>query len=188
MDFTGLTSIKYHYVLLLLVLLYGNSFFEGILRAYNLFDKESIMTSSAHITMFIVFLSMSFYYADIRLFLIPYIVLYSTKIVAALLYLSPKIHFSFSWGHIKKIYSYGTWIFLIFLFQSILSYIDKVFLYKFLPTEQLGIFQAYYDSSIIITATIISLLLNVLSTKLFMIDDKKPVIEKLKKIANIVLV
>jgi len=183
----------FHHSLMIWILIfvwiwYLMSFFESVLASYDNFKLQSIFSSTAHFIYFVIFIILSIYFQNFFLFLYSYLSLLLIQLIFYWFYLIPKIKLLIDFEKLKEIYSYWFLLFLITGFQVLMINIDKIAINKFLDTATVWLYQAYYDSSIIITWTILTMLIQVLWVKLFMQKNKKPIFEKFKKISKLLLI
>lgn len=94
-------------------------------------------------------------------------------------------YLSLSKKRTRKILSYGLFAVLGSVSGILLYSADKIFINKYLGSDQLGLYQAYTTASILIVSQIMTLFVNVFFPHLASLQDSGAVFKKLNKLAGI---
>lgn len=136
--------------------------FDSFLRSLNLIKKQSCI-KIADATL--VFMSFLFFYYFLRedfsyIFYIYSFLLGGTLFIASSFYLIRKNIAKFEWKHIFLIMHYNKFLILCSVGAFIIG-IDKILIGKYIGTEKLGIYSAYYASSQLIISNLLLIFMNI---------------------------
>jgi len=96
-------------------------------------------------------------------------------------------YFQFSLLHRKKIFLYGIYAVIGAVSGILLYSVDKILINKYIGSEQLGVYNAYFTVSILVVGQFVTMLINVLFPFLSSIDDKSQIFKKLNKLTKILI-
>ncbi len=170
-------------------------FFAGLLVIKNIFDASikglklfkyqslvKIIEATTIVTVLFTFclllsqLSFVNYLEAIMVGYFVFIILIFFKIIK---------YFRFSFIYKGQLLMYGFYAMIGSVNGVLLNSFDKIFINKYIGQEQLGIYNAYYMSSVIVISQIVVIFVNVFFSQTSSLKNKKIVLEKINKLAKV---
>lgn len=164
-----------------------NGFLEQVLQGLHAQKKWSKFSTIAYITSAIVFVYILFTSSTtILLLYVPYLVTFVVFSAQGITYIwkfiKPK---EFSSKYLKELTSYGIIAFLVYIATTFLGNVDRIMINYILGATQLGFYQAYYLSSIMILGVLFGIFIRVFFPTAAKHKDPEGMTKKLDKIAPI---
>lgn len=169
--------------LIFAILLSYKSLFDGISKGLNLFKyqtglriMESIFTAGVFSIFFLKYNFDNFYY-------------YAASLMAGMTFFCLSFYFKikkyiigWSWHHFRKIYRYTGNTIIISIILIAVSYLDRIFVGKFIGMTELGIYSAYLTSSSVFVGQIMLILNNVFFPAVVSLKDKRSIKNQLDRL------
>ena len=182
----------YFFAILFTFILALKNLFDSYLRGMNLFEKQAIAKVAEAITVGIFFIFSYFLLSkdiDYRAYVGSLIA--GAVFLVMLIFISTKNYLrlkSFSLAALKEVFFYGLFVFLGGIAATLLFSFDKILINKFLGGVQLGIYNAYFISSMAIVTQFTAIFLNVFFPMASSIKDKKEIFKKINRLSLFLLI
>jgi len=159
---------------------------EAILRSLNRQKVLGITAAISHTIMLIVFFVLVFNYKNTVLsILIPVLFGYLLFALSALKNTASFLKEKFDKPTYSKLFKYNKYLFIVSIATVISGNVDKLMLNGFLDQATVGVYQAYFMSSTVLTSAVIMVFTTVFLPTISKYKHKKPIFEKTKKLLYI---
>lgn len=182
----------YFFSILFTFILALKNLFDSYLRGMNLFEKQArvkiIEAVIACIFFSILYILLS-KNIDYKIYIES--LMAGSVCLILIIFINAKKYLklnNFSITVLKEIFSYGFFVFLGGLAATLLFSLDKILINKFLGGAQLGIYNAYFLSSMTIVTQFTVIFLNVFFPIVSSIKDKEEIFKKINKLSLFLLI
>jgi len=164
-------------------------YMEYVLQGLHMQKQWSWYTSIAAVISFIIFVIMMLL-GKINIFTLyfPNLLVYFIFFLISLFVLRKYTRAIFDREEFKKAFHYGTYVFIITLASTFLGNLDKLMLGYFLGAESVGIYTAYYFSSIALVGVLSGIFVRVFFPTAIKIKDTEGIFKKIKKVLPYIII
>jgi O-antigen/teichoic acid export membrane protein len=171
----------------LLIFWSATAFFELVLKSLHQQKQWSYMTAASYFLASIIFIALIVLkQTNILLLLIPTLIIYIFFASMGGLYLRKYYSkLEFDKKEFNKMFKYGIFVFIITISTTFLGNIDKVMINLFMGADAIGIYQAYFLSSVMIIGVLLGVFVNVFAPTAIKLKDTKGLLKKIDKLVLI---
>lgn len=159
------------------------SYSEAVLQALHKMKKLSIVMIGSMIAMFAVFIVLLPIFKNVFLLYIPFMVNYFVFTLLTLIIIRKFLKASFDFAIFKKLAHYGFYMLIITIASTFLGNVDKIMLNYFLQASEVGVYQAYFNSSIVAMGILWGIFIKVFFPTVSKFKDKKSILNRLNKLS-----
>lgn len=163
------------------------SYSENLLKSLNKQKTLSIITVVSHIFTIGVFFILMLFFKDEYLLFIPIFGGYIIYSLFSVYKIKEYLVDNFRWDSFRKLIEFNKYIFIVAIAHVFLGNIDKIMLNLYLGAASVGLYHAYYTSSIIITSVLVMAFVNVFFPTINQFKDKRPILKKLNKLIFVII-